>query len=63
MKIINTLSVLFFLLFAVACTSESDTIMNDIDKEVETTTEKVAVFDISFMSNVIDTKASAVFPL
>lgn len=36
MKIINTLSVLFFLLFAVACTSESDTIMNDIDKEVET---------------------------
>ena len=44
MKIINTLSVLFFLLFAVACTSESDTIMNDIDKEVETTTEKVAVF-------------------
>ena len=58
MKIINTLSVLFFLLFAVACTSESDTIMNDIDKEVETTTEKVAVFDISFMSNVIDTKAS-----
>lgn len=58
MKIINTLSVLFFLLVAVACSSESDTIMNDIDKEVVNSTERVAMFDVSFMSDAIQTKSS-----
>ena len=58
MKIINTLSVLFFLLVAVACSSESDTIMNDIDREVESSTERVAIFNVSFMSDATQTKSS-----
>ena len=48
MKTINTLSVLFFLFIAVACSSESDTIMNDIDKEIQATSEEYVAFDLSF---------------
>ena len=58
MKIINTLSVLFFLLVAVACSSEGDTIMNDIDKEVEASSEAVAFFDIALANDGIDTRSS-----
>lgn len=50
MKAINTLSVLIFFLVAVACSSESDTIMNDIDKEVATTSEVYASVDFSFIT-------------
>lgn len=58
MKIINTLSVLFFLLVAVACSSEGDTIMNDIDKEVEASSEAVAFFDIALANDGIQTRSS-----
>ena len=58
MKIINTLSVLFFLLVAVACSSEGDTIMNDIDKEVEASSEAFAIFNVALANDGVLTKAS-----
>lgn len=57
MKALNILSVLFFLLVATACSSESDTIMNDIDKEVETASEVYASFGVSLAASDIQTKA------
>lgn len=58
MKTINNiLSVLFFLLIAVACTSESDTMLNDIEKEVGSTSERVAMFDFSFTG--LNTRSSS----
>lgn len=57
MKAINTLSVLFFLLVAVACSSESDTIMNDIDKEVSSTSEMYASFGVSLAADEIQTRS------
>lgn len=56
MKTINTLSILFFLLIAVACSSESDSIMNDIDKEVVGSTERIAMFDFTFSGKDIQTR-------
>lgn len=60
MKTINTLSILFFLLIAVACSSESDSIMNDIDKEVAGSTERIAMFDFTFSGKNIQTRGSDV---
>lgn len=57
MKALNILSVLFFLLVATACSSESDTIMNDIDKEVETASEVYASFGVSLAASDIQTRA------
>lgn len=57
MKALNILSVLFFLLVATACSSESDTIMNDIDKEVEAASEVYASFGVSLAASDIQTKA------
>lgn len=59
MKTINTISVLFFLLIAMACSSEGDTIMNDIDNGVAASSEKVAIFDFSFSGDVLQTKSSS----
>lgn len=60
MKAINTLSVLFFLFIAVACSSESDTIMNDLDKDVQGVSEMYASVDFSFLTTQtgVATKAS-----
>lgn len=58
MKALNILSVLFFLLVATACSSESDTIMNDIDKEVETASEVYASFGVSLAASDIQTRAA-----
>lgn len=58
MKALNILSVLFFLLVATACSSESDTIMNDIDKEVEAASEVYASFGVSLAASDIQTKAT-----
>lgn len=60
MKTINTLSILFFLLIAVACSSESDSIMNDIDKEVAGSSERIAMFDFTFSGKNIQTRGSEV---
>lgn len=57
MKALNILSVLFFLLVATACSSESDTIMNDIDKEVEAASEVYASFGVSLAASDIQTRA------
>lgn len=57
MKTINTLSVLFFLFITVACSSESDTIMNDIDKDVSLTSEMYASFGVSLAADEIQTRS------
>ncbi len=59
MKLINTLSILIFLFIAVACSSESDSVMNDIDNkgDVPTSKEVVAAFNISLTGNSIQTRS------
>ncbi|WP_304247854.1 hypothetical protein [Parabacteroides gordonii] len=58
MKLINTLSILIFLFIAVACSSESDSVMNDLDNknEVPTSSEAVAAFNISLTGQSIQTR-------
>lgn len=59
MKLINTLSILIFLFIAVACSSESDSVMNDIDNkgDVPASKEVVAAFNISLTGNSIQTRS------
>ena len=58
MKTINTLSVLFFLFIAVACSSESDAVMSDIDKEVQSTSEVYATLGVSLAADGVQTKSA-----
>lgn len=62
MKLINTISILFFLFIAVACSSETDPIMNDLDNKNEaiTSTETVAAFNISLTGQNIQTRGEEV---
>lgn len=58
MKLINTISILFFLFIAAACSSETDSIMNDVDNknEAPTSSEAVAAFNISLTGQNIQTR-------
>lgn len=60
MKLINTLSILIFLFLAVACSSESDSVMNDIDNtnDAPASKEVVAAFNISLTGNSTQTRAN-----
>ena len=57
MKIINTLSVLFFLFIAVACSMEED-VINDIDKEVQSASEVYAALGVSLAADGVQTRSS-----
>lgn len=59
MKLINTLSILIFLFIAVACSSESDSVMNDIDNKNDAPASKevVAAFNISLSGQAIQSRS------
>ena len=57
MKIINTLSVLFFLFIAVACSMEED-VINDIDKDVQSASEVYAALGVSLAADEVQTRSS-----
>lgn len=57
MKIINTLSVLFFLFIAVACSMEED-VINDIDKDVQSASEVYAALGVSLAADGVQTRSS-----
>ena len=48
MKLKNIISIVSFLFIVVACSMEEDTMMNDINKEVQESSKAVATFNISF---------------
>ena len=57
MKIINTLSVLFFLFIAVACSMEED-VINDIDKDVQSASEVYAALGVSLAADGVQSKSA-----
>lgn len=57
MKIINTLSVLFFLFIAVACSMEED-VINDIDKDIQSASEVYAALGVSLAADGVQTRSS-----
>ena len=57
MKLKNILSVLCFLFIAVACSMEDD-IMNDVDKEIQTSSEVYATLGVSLATDGIQTRSA-----
>lgn len=57
MKIINILSVLFFLFIAVACSMEED-VINDIDKDIQSASEVYAALGVSLAADGVQTRSS-----